>query len=146
VRQSAGGGARCREKPADWWKHMVASRKAKMVGFYALLALGLSDCAKSPFPIIDAQIEAVKGKPVKTIIDKLGEASGQSQTGNEKTYFWADTLDVGTPFGFQCTIKVFTDLNDKITRYAYDGNGGGCGRFAHALDEKYHRAQGILDF
>jgi hypothetical protein len=38
------------------------------------------------------------------------------------------------------------DRDGKITHYTYDGNVGGCGQYAHELDEKFYRAQGILDF
>lgn len=128
--------------PANW----TTTRKTNVA---IAVALALSGCARSPFPVIESKIDGMKGQPIKTVIDKLGEPDEQNQIGGEKAYVWLLPNKSGFAYqavGFECTIKVFVDKDDKITHYGYNGNVGGCGQYAHKLDDAYHTAQGILDF
>ena len=42
-------------------------------------------CARSPFPVIEAQLGALKGKPVQGVADKLGPPNKQAIAGDEKS-------------------------------------------------------------
>ena len=122
----------------------------RMFGAAAVaLCLALAGCAKSPFPVIEAKIDALKGQPIKAVIDKLGEPTEQSQVGGETIYVWtlADNIDlVYQAVGLTCTIRVFVGKDQKVARYSYDGSIGGCGRYAHKLDSTFDTAQGVIDF
>jgi hypothetical protein len=113
------------------------------------LSLALAGCAKSPFPVIEAKIDALKGQPIKAVIDKLGDPTAQSWVGAEKVYVWtlASNMDsVYQAVGLTCTIRVFVGKDEKVARYSYDGSIGGCGRYAHKLDNTFDTAQGVIDF
>ena len=112
------------------------------------LALVLSACARTPFPVIDAKLDELKGQPIQLVVDKLGAATAQAQKGDEKSYVWTLTSDFGAAYhtiGFGCEITVFTDKDDKVSHYAYDGNVGGCGQYAHELDDDFHSLHNVLD-
>jgi hypothetical protein len=87
------------------WPRTATQKKA--VGVFVLLAVAQSGCAKPPFSTIESQIDGLKGEPIKTVIDKLGEPM-QSETGSENAYVWVDNSDVDRTLGFRCTIRVFT--------------------------------------
>jgi hypothetical protein len=111
-------------------------------------AFAIAGCSRTPFPVIEAKLDELKGQPIKSVIDKLGSPTEQNQVGNEKTYVWNLTSNIGVVYqtvGLGCVIKVFADKDDNVIRYTYDGNVGGCGQYAHKLDDGYHTAQGILD-
>ena len=110
----------------------------------AVVATLLCGCAKTPFPVIEAKLVALKGHPIKEVVDKLGEPTS-IQSGPEKTYVWSLPSYGGEAVGFECTVTIVTDRADKIARYDFSGNVGGCGYYAHQLDDSYHRAHGILD-
>jgi len=120
----------------------------KETALIGAFALALSACARTPFPVIDSKLDELKGQPIQSVIDKLGAATAQTQKGDEKSYVWTLTSDFGAAYhtiGFGCTITVFTDKGDKVLRYAYDGNVGGCGQYAHKLDDDFHSLQNVLD-
>lgn len=127
----------------------MGSKTNKIAVANALVAaFALAGCAASPFPVIDAKIDALKGKPIKTLIEKFGDPTEQNQAGAEKVYIWSLASNFDAAFqavGFSCTIKVFVGKDDKIAHYAYDGNFGGCARYAHRLDSNFHLAQGLVD-
>jgi hypothetical protein len=113
----------------------------------AALAFTAAGCARTPFPVIDAKLDELKGQPAQTVIDKLGDPSEKGEAGGEKTYVWAlgkSGFAYGA-VGFNCTITVFADKADNVKHYGYDGNVGGCGYYAHQLDDSYHFAQNVLD-
>ena len=115
---------------------------------FATLGFLLAGCAPSPFSAINEKLDALKGKPIKSVTDALGDPDQISEAGNEKSYQWNLTSNLGAAYNviaFRCTIIVFADKDDKITRYSYDGNNGGCSRYATKLDSGYHFVQGILD-
>jgi len=43
-----------------------------------------------------------------------------------------------------CALRVFLDRDDKITDYDFNGTNGGCGYFAHVLDNTYKEEQGLF--
>ncbi len=114
----------------------------------ATLGFLVAGCAPSPFPVINEKLEGLKGKPIKGVTDALGGPDQVSDVGNEKSYRWTLTSNLGAAYNaiaFRCTITVFADKDDKVTHFSCDGNVGGCSRYARALDSGYHFAQGILD-
>ena len=120
----------------------------KESGLIVAFALAVSGCARTPFPVIDSKLDEMKGQPIKAVIDKLGDPTGKVQKGGEKSYVWTLTNDYGAAYhaiGFACTITVFADKGDKVSRYTYDGNVGGGGQYAHKLDDDYHSLHNILD-
>lgn len=121
-------------------------RKNAMV--IATLGFLVAGCAPSPFPVLNEKLDALKGKPIKSVTDVFGDPDQVSEAGNEKSYQWNLTSNFGAAYNvvaFRCTITVFADKDDKITHYSYDGNNAGCSRYARRLDSGYHFAQGILD-
>jgi hypothetical protein len=117
----------------------------KWVLLIAAAALAMSGCAKTPFPVLEAKLGDLKGHPAKEVFDKFGDPT-ERQTNPERAYVWILPTAGGAFAGLQCTVTVFVDKNDKIVRYDFTGDVGGCGYYAHQLDNTYHRAQGILDF
>jgi hypothetical protein len=113
-----------------------------------LIVFAVSACARTPFPVIDAKLDELKGQPIQSVIDKLGAANSQNQSGDGKAYVWTLTSDFGAAYhavGFGCTITVFADKDGNVSRYSYDGNVGGCGQYAHSLDDSYHAALNLLN-
>jgi len=116
-------------------------RKAAFVlAATALLAAG---CGRTPFPVMEAQLDGMKGQPATDVFAKLGEPNDNQTIGGEKVYVWSagniKTLagDASSMIEFQCTIRVFVDHDEKITHYDFKGNVGGCARYAHRLDKDY---------
>jgi hypothetical protein len=102
---------------------------------FAAASLALTGCVRTPFPTLDEKIDNMKGQPVRAVIDKLGSPQSVMQAGGEKVYVWsAGGLEA---LGSNCTVKVFANREDKVTRYGYDGTVAGCGYYAHRLDEKF---------
>lgn len=114
-----------------------------------VVALALSACAQTSYPIIQSKLDDLRGQPVKTVIEKLGDPDEQIKNGDEKGYAWY-RLNKSRPEFFAnflvCTIKVYVDKDDKVTGFFYSGNNAGCGRYAHKLDNDYRAPRGILDF
>jgi hypothetical protein len=127
----------------------MSPKTSKIAVANALVAaLALTGCAVSPFPVIDAKIDALKGKPITTLMEKFGDPTEQNQAGAEKIYIWSLAHNFDAAFqavGFSCTIQVFVGKDGKIAHYSYDGNFGGCARYAHRLDNNFHLAQGLVD-
>jgi hypothetical protein len=120
----------------------------KESGLIIAFALAVAGCARTPFPVIDSKLDELKGQPSQSVSDKHGDPNEKAQNGGEKSYIWNLTSDYGALFhsvGFACTITVFADKDDKVSRYTYDGNVGGCGQYAHKLDDDYHSLHNILD-
>lgn len=106
-----------------------------------LLGLLLAGCGRTPFPTLQAKLDALKGQPIKTVTDALGEPNEVADVGDEKSYKWTLTTNLGAAYSlvaFRCEIVVFAGKDDAITHSAYDGNNGGCSRYAEKLDSGYH--------
>jgi hypothetical protein len=107
----------------------------KTVLVAAIAAPALVGCVRTPFPTLEDKMDGMKGGPVKTVIDKLGNPQSATEAADEKVYVWsASGVEA---LGFNCTIKVFANRNDKVTHYGYDGTVAGCAHYAHRLDKKY---------
>jgi hypothetical protein len=131
-----------RQMTANW----TTTRKTNVA---IAVALALSGCAQNPFPVIQSTLGDLKGRPVKTVVEKLGDPDEQIHDGDEKAYVWYRVNKPRQEFLsnlVECTIKVFVDKDDKITGFFYSGNNAGCGRYAHKLDDSYQTPRGVLNF
>ena len=110
------------------------------------VALALSACAEGSFPVLQSRLNDLRGQPVKTLVDKLGDPDEQSGKDDEKAYVRYG-LDKSHPLSrAECTIEVFVDKDDKITGFIHSGNNAGCGRYAHQLDDSYRAPNSIFGF
>jgi hypothetical protein len=106
-------------------------------------ALATAACGRTPFPVIQTKMDAEKGEPVKTLYPKLGDPGGSEEVNGEKAYVWTSSAKktaagvAGASIGFDCTLRVFVDKNEKVTHYDFKGNVGGCAVLAHRLDDSY---------
>jgi hypothetical protein len=103
------------------------------------VVLGVAGCGRTPFPVLETQLGGLKGQPAQAIIKKLGDPNETSSIAGGKVYIWSasDAMGAGDAIGLQCTVKVFVDRGDKITRYDFNGNVAGCAPYAHRLDQSY---------
>jgi hypothetical protein len=101
--------------------------------------LGVAGCGRTPFPVLETQLDGLKGQPALAVIAKLGAPNQTSEIAGEKVYIWSasDASRAGDAVGFECTVKVFVDRNDKIARSDFNGNVAGCSHYAHRLDKSY---------
>ena len=105
-----------------------------------MLAALVAGCADTPFPVLGAKLDAMKGKPITVITDALGSPRQVSQVGDETSYLWSLTKKFDDPYNFiaaQCDITVFTGKGGAITHYSYYGSSSGCSRYAKKLDSGY---------
>ncbi len=109
----------------------------------AAIALVAAGCGRTPFPVMEAQLDGLKGQPATAVFTKLGAPNDNETIAGEKVYVWSsDNIktasgDAASMIDFQCTIRVFVDKDDKVAHYDFKGNVGGCGRYAHRLDNSY---------
>lgn len=103
----------------------------KLIAAVAVI-LVLAACGRTPFPVLETQLDSLKGQTAAAVIKKLGDPNEMTQIGSGKVYVWS-----GDTVGMSCTVKVFVDNADKVVRYAFDGNVAGCSFYAHRLDKSY---------
>jgi len=107
---------------------------------FAASLTSLTGCGRTPFPVLEAQLDAMKGQAAPGIISKLGAPNETTIIAGEKAYIWSskdESILAGDAIGFRCSVRVFVDKADKIMHYDFDGNVGGCARYAQRLDENY---------
>jgi hypothetical protein len=124
------------------WCKEIRALLMKMEAFVlAASLLSLTGCGRTPFPVLEAQLDAVKGQAAPGVISKLGAPNEATIISGEKAYIWSskdESMLMGDAIGFHCRMRVFVDKADKITHYDFDGNVGGCARYAQRLDENYN--------
>ncbi|MFB2563658.1 hypothetical protein [Rhizobium sp. IMFF44] len=108
-------------------------------------------------------MQAMKGKPVSVAIAKLGYPDGQMNIAGKKVYVWSSSSHgtytvptttstttyingmpiYGTAYGtstesydYQCKLKVIASPSDVIESWEWEGNIGGCERYAARLTSK----------
>jgi hypothetical protein len=109
-----------------------AGRVMKKIIAAVAVLLVLGSCGRTPFPVLETQLDSLKGQPAAAVIKKLGDPNETTRIGSEKVYVWS-----GETVGMSCTVKVFVDTADKVVHYAFDGNVAGCSFYAHRLDKTY---------
>jgi hypothetical protein len=113
-------------------------------GSLLLLAVGLiaSGCVRASAPVIQTKLDALKGHPVQELVDKLGQPSAETEAGDDRrTYAWSPPAYYVVS---SCTLRVFADKSGKIADYDFNGTAGGCGYFAHLLDNSFKQPQDAL--
>lgn len=101
----------------------------RIVAFVTAIAVCLSACAG--YAIKD-KMSAYNGQPVSTLIDKLGFPTRQDTIAGQTVYIWTTGQMIeGTSYA--CTIRAILDSQNIITRWDYQGNEGGCARYASML-------------
>jgi hypothetical protein len=124
----------------DCWARVPGTTMKKRFFILAFALAAVAGCARTPFPVLETQLSALKGQPAAAVFRKLGDPNERSEIAGEKVYIWssdAAAIPVGEALGFHCTVKVFVDKDDNIAHYDFDGDVGGCGRYAHLLDKSY---------
>lgn len=144
---------------------MSNSRRNHGKKFLWIAALLLLTGCQTPGPVIHANLDAMKGQPVKNAFAKLGYPQHEDKIAGEKLYIWSNaytalfpststTSGSGTAGGklfnysqttygddeavhLQCTLRIFVDKNENITHWDGQGNNGACARYAKALDPSY---------
>ena len=48
--------------------------------------LGAAGCGRTPFPVLETQLDGLKGQPAQAVIKKLGAPNETSQIAGEKVY------------------------------------------------------------
>jgi hypothetical protein len=101
--------------------------------------LAAAGCGRTPFPVLETQLDGLKGQPAQAVIRKLGAPNETSAIAGAKVYIWSasDASRAGDAVGLECTVKVFVDRGDKIARSDFNGNVAGCAPYAHRLDKSY---------
>jgi hypothetical protein len=119
----------------DTWERVMKKQAFILIG----AVLAAAGCGRTPFPVLETQLDGLKGQPAQAVIKKLGEPNETSEIAGAKVYIWSssDAMRAGDAIGLECTVKVFVDRNDKIARSDFNGNVAGCAPYAHRLDESY---------
>ena len=129
-------------------------RRAALVWFVALVLAG---CAGR---IIDDRMQAFIGQPASHVFEKLGAPDAEDEVVGRKFYVW-ETESLGSflvpvsgtgpvhdanrpsnltffvhefhSYHHVCKFRLFVDMQDLVTGYDLEGDGGGCGTFANRL-------------
>jgi hypothetical protein len=143
----------------------VMPRRISYVSLLAAISAALTGCVQTPWPVLRAQLDGMKGQPAKTAIDRLGYPSSEGTVAGEKFYIWSASFSQwmpslstttgvgmagGVPFSYgqtsigggqtielDCTIRIFVSSSDAITHGDFRGNVGGCAPYAQRLDPSY---------
>jgi ABC-type glycerol-3-phosphate transport system substrate-binding protein len=100
-----------------------------------VVAAALAACGRTPFPVLETQLDALKGQPASALAAKLGDPDARTTSGAETVYVWSSGN--GAVVGLRCVLRAYADAAGKITRYDYDGAVAGCADYAHRLDVGY---------
>lgn len=128
--------------------------------YIAFLAAGLLAGCVSVYDQMNTGLAALVGQDIKIAVNKIGYPDSQREMMGATIYTWAmehhgamvlPTVSTttgsigGTPYSqntygsevvsthAQCKIELATDSSGTITRYQWNGNGRGCGRYTRAL-------------
>ena len=132
----------------------------------SIIGLLLAGCVHPPGPVLQKELGALKGQPVKAAFDRLGYPNSEGKIAGAKFYVWSTSntswmpnvstttgtgmvggtpfnysqtvIDGGTTVNLRCTIRIFYDKDEIITHFDFTGNSGGCAQYAHGLDPSYH--------
>jgi hypothetical protein len=93
------------------------------------LALTLAGCVGD---MIKKGMSPLVGQPLDAAIAKLGVPSSESTIADKKVYTWV-TQNFVEGTAYRCQIRVIMS-GDVIGSFDWEGNNGGCARYASALD------------
>ncbi len=118
----------------------------------------LSGCAT--FGQMEEGLNALMGKDAMVAFDVLGYPSGKQQFGSDTVYVWSvsssgalvlpqtsttygtvgmtpvygtTTYNQVVPVNYNCLIKLVADSNDRLVKWEYNGNIGGCRNYISRL-------------
>ncbi len=122
----------------------------------AIVAVALSGC--STFDTLDTGLAGLVGQPLDVAISRLGYPDGSMNVADTTVYVWGHDTSVtmpqygsqttsgyvgNTPFSsttygqtgtstvnYECTIRLGVNQQNVIVRYDWEGNLGGCMRYA----------------
>lgn len=105
------------------------------------VALALAGCADdNTFPVTQSRLAALKGKPVASLLQKLGEPDSKDKADDGHVYVWdgssAPHVNFWTNFS-QCALKVYVDKSDTITGFFHSGTDSACAQYAQKLDNGF---------
>jgi hypothetical protein len=100
---------------------------------------------------LEKGLKDLTGKDVSYAVQRLGYPSQEREMFGSKIYTWGTQSTgfasmplmnaYGTTAGYmpmsvnyQCKIEIITDASGKIQSWQYEGNPGGCSRYASALN------------
>lgn len=110
------------------------------------------------FGVLDAELPKYNGKQLDQLVAKLGYPTSQQTLMGRTVYVWSTneqftsfqpttttgyvgttpvmmTGNQATVSNLSCTIRVFTDSNNIIQGYDYNGNNGTCFTYSNRLKE-----------
>ncbi len=113
-----------------------------------VMAMGVTGC--STFSDIDEGMTVMRGKPVNDLIGVLGFPDAEQEVAGRRFVVWSTSRNVSTVTAvpnftggpityaptnntYACTIKVELDEQDRILGHEFQGNIGGCERYAKAI-------------
>lgn len=127
----------------------------KRLLFLALLAI--SACATQQ---LDKGLRSLIGENIRMAVDRMGYPNGQREIMGDTVYVWSTNRNVafpvtntttstgmvgntpyyGTtstpsfvPMQFACTVQIATTPDGTIKSYQWEGNEGGCSRYARGF-------------
>jgi hypothetical protein len=123
----------------------------------ACCAALLTACATAQ---LDAGLKGLVGENIHEAINRLGYPDGQRTVMGDTVYIWSTNRNVAMPMNttttttgavgttpyygtttgmtfvpmtFACTVQIATDANGAIKSYQWEGNQGGCRRYARGF-------------
>lgn len=125
---------------------------------YLWLALLVAGCTS--FSVLDEELPKYKGKPIDSLVAKLGFPNAEQTIMGRKVYVWSTSMSyvsvnptTSTTTGYvggrpitatstsytysdsnlSCTLRAIVDAQGLIERYAYEGNNGACYTYSDRL-------------
>jgi hypothetical protein len=89
-------------------------------------SLMLSGCASGYHQAMRADMGGLTGKPILTVIDRLGYPAREITIAGDRVYVWD---------GNGCTLKVGVDSGARVIHAEYEGDHGDCGPYRKALEK-----------
>ena len=88
-------------------------------------ALLLSGCAIGYNKAMTADMKGLSGKPIRTVIDRLGYPAREVTIAGDKVYVWDSN---------GCTLKVGVDSSERVVHADFDGDHSDCHPYRKALE------------
>ncbi len=89
-------------------------------------ALWLSGCAIGYHKAMTADMQGLSGKPIRTVIDRLGYPAREVTIAGDKVYVWDSN---------GCTLKIGVDSGEHVVHADFDGDHSDCHPYKKALEE-----------
>jgi hypothetical protein len=98
------------------------------------------DFASSVWRRLNAGVNRFAGLPVQSAVTVLGYPTGERVVMGDRVYYWESVSEVpgigeGPNFRIWCRIEIGTAPDGTIKNTHYDGNAGGCAKYATVLTQ-----------